>query len=189
MIRSCLIVSSLAFLLWLVPAYIAPGGEALKSGLQPGEKITTIFEPLNVTGEHAGEPYCLICENGLSPVAMIFAREASTPLLELLAKIDETTAKNRNSEMGSFAVFLNKQEGLKSQLQAAAQKRNFKHIILAIDDPTGPEGFKVSSDADITVVLYREHLVKANHSFRKGELTPAAIDKIVADLPKILSKP
>jgi len=30
--------------------------------------------------------------------------------------------------------------------------------------------------------------VQANHAFRAGELTDEAIDKIVADLPKILQK-
>ena len=70
----------------------------------------------------------------------------------------------------------------------AAQKRNFKHVVLSIDAPAGPEGFKVAADADLTVVLYKEHDVKANHAFRKGELTAAACAKIIADLPKILTK-
>ena len=35
---------------------------------------------------------------------------------------------------------------------------------------------------------YREHDVKANHAFRRGELTTQAADKILADLPKILTK-
>jgi hypothetical protein len=30
--------------------------------------------------------------------------------------------------------------------------------------------------------------VKANHAFKKGELTEKGIDKILADLPKILPK-
>jgi hypothetical protein len=38
------------------------------------------------------------------------------------------------------------------------------------------------------VVLYREHLVKANHAFRKGELDAKAIEKIVGDIPKIVEK-
>jgi hypothetical protein len=38
----------------------------------------------------------------------------------------------------------------------------------------------------VTVVLYREHEVKANHAFRPGELTPDACQAILADLPKIV---
>ena len=179
------------FALAAMPALLFCGGwliaaEPVKSGLQPGEKITTIFEPLNVTGEHAGEPYCLICENGLAPVAMLFAREVNEELLSLLGKIDAATAKNRDKQMGSFVVFLSEKQDLRQQLVDAAKRRGFKHIVLSIDSPAGPEGFKVSGDADLTVVLYREHDVKANHAFRKGELNAAAAEKVLADLPIIL---
>jgi len=174
----------------LLLAIAAPlsAAEPLKSGLQPGEKITTIFEPLNITGEHAGEPYCLICENGLSPVAMLFAREVNEPLLNLLGKLDEVTAKNRDQEMGSFVVFLNETDALRQQLAAAAKQRGLKRIVLCAYAPAGPDGFHVAADADLTVVLYREHEVKANHAFRRGELTATASENILADLPKILTK-
>jgi hypothetical protein len=187
MVRKFVVLVCGCSLLGMIVSQTASAGEPIKSGLQPGEKITTIFEPINVTGEHAGEPYCLICENGLSPVAMLFARDVSEPLLKLLSKLDEATGKNRDKQMGSFVVFLSNQEGLQEQLQAAAKKRGLKHIVLSIDQPAGPEGFSVSKDADVTVVLYHDHLVKANHAFRPGELTDQASDKLLADLPKILA--
>jgi hypothetical protein len=174
---------------WMIlvsaPAFAA---EPLKSGLQAGEKITNIFEPLNVTGPFAGEPHCLVCENGLNPVAMIFAREVNEPLVKLLAKIDKATEKNRDVELGSFVVFLSEKEGLKEQLENVAKKQGFKQIILSTFDPAGPEDFKVAKDSDVTVVLYREHLVKANHAFRKGELNDQAVEKIIGDLPKIVGE-
>jgi hypothetical protein len=162
--------------------------ERLKSSLQAGEKITTIFEPVNITGEHAGEPYCLICENGLAPVAMLFAREVNEPLLKLLAKLDEAAVRHRDQELGSFVVFLSDEAELPKQLAAAAKQRGFQRIVLSTYSPAGPDGFHVAKDADLTVVLYREHDVKANHAFRRGELTESASDKILADLPKILTK-
>jgi hypothetical protein len=185
MLRST--ATSASFIL-LTIATSLPAAEPLKSGLQPGEKITTIFEPLNITGDHAGEPYCLICENGLSPVAMLFARDVSEPLLDLLGKLDEATAKNRDQEMGSFVVFLSESDALRQELAAAAKKRGLKRIVLSSYAPASPEGFHVAAEADLTVVLYREHEVKANHAFRHGELTAAATEKIIADLPKILTK-
>src|SRR5262245_46691952 len=102
------------------PLVPVPAAEQVKSGLQPGEKITTIFEPVNVTGEHAGEPYCLICENGLSPVAMVFAREVNEPLLKLIAKLDDATVKHRDKELGSFVVLLNESDAVREQLAKAA---------------------------------------------------------------------
>ena len=80
----------------------ALGAEPLQSGLQAGEKITAIFEPLNVTGEFAGQPHCLVCENSVNPVAMVFARDATEPVLKLVAQLDKATAKHKrclSSEM------------------------------------------------------------------------------------------
>jgi hypothetical protein len=172
-----------------VLAVAAPAAEPFQSSLQPGEKITTIFEPLNVTGEHAGEPYCLICENGLAPVAMLFARELNEPLLKLLTRLDRQTAQNRRQQLGSFVVFLNDKPGLPAELQAAARKAALQHTVLSIDKPSGPDGFNVAPEADLTVVLYRDHVVQANHAFRRGELNDRAVDKVLADLPKILAAP
>jgi hypothetical protein len=167
-------------------AGLATAVEPVKSGLQPGEKITSIFEPVNVTGEFAGQPHCLVCENGASPVAMIFAREASEPLMKLAARLDAATVKNIDKSMGSFVVFLSEAEGLDQRLAAAAKKHQLKRIVLAIDKPAGPDGFEVAADADVTVVLYHDYNVKANHAFRKGELNDKAIEKIAADVAKII---
>jgi hypothetical protein len=162
--------------------------EPLRSGLQTGEMVTNIFSPLNVNGEHAGEPHCLVCENGISPVAMIFAREPSERLTKLLSKINAATASNKSLQMGSFAVFLNDRDKISEDVREVAQKNKFQNIVLATMEATGPEGFEVAKDADVTVVLYRDFAVQANHAFRAGELTDEAVEKVVADLPKILQQ-
>jgi len=252
---------------------ISRGAEPCKSGLQPGDKITTIFEPLNVTGEHAGEPHCLICEYGLDPVVMMFAREIDEPALRLISKIDTFIQKDREErsksrllgmdeekslhgalfvadqrvrsaekslqsarvlaekkivtaaqvksteddlsaaekqrdeaqtalekyresrkkealyrDLNAFVVFLSDDVNLPEKLKAGATERGVKHVVLSVDRPAGPEGFHISPDAELTVVLYREHEVKANHAFRPGELTDQAVEKVLADLPKVLAR-
>lgn len=162
--------------------------EPFKSGPQPGTDLGESFEPLNVTGAHAGDRHCLVCENGLNPVVMIFAREPSDALMALLRRVDAATTEHRAAGLGSFVVFLSDKEGLDQQLVAAAKKNAFKQVILSIDVPEGPDGYKVAKEADVTVVLYVHHFVKASHAFRPGQLTDNAIDEIMADLPKILSK-
>jgi hypothetical protein len=164
----------------------APAEERFQSGLQVGEELSATFEPLNVTGPHAGELHCLVCEYGASPVVMVFARELSGPLTRLLAQIDAAAARHRQQELAGFVVFLTSDERLPDELEAAAKKQGLKHVVLSIFDPAGPEGFKVAKDADVTVVLYENHRVKANHAFQKGELTDEAVGRILADLPKIL---
>jgi hypothetical protein len=117
---------------------------------------------------------------------MIFAREVSDPLTSLVKKIDAATAQHSDCSMGSFVVFCSDQEGLDKQLKDLADKQGFKKCVLTIDNPSGPTKYKVSQDADITVVLYQKQQVKANYAFKKGELKDADIEKIVGDVAKIL---
>lgn len=159
--------------------------EDLKSGPQTGDKVPGPFHPLNVTGEHKGEKYCLFCSNGENPVAMVFARESSDALAKLVKKIDEATLKNKDKEMGSFVVFLSDADGLDKKLAEMASKAKIEKTVLSIDNPAGPDKYKVAADADITVVLYVDRKVKANYAFKKGELKDADIEKVLADVSKI----
>jgi hypothetical protein len=163
--------------------------DGLKSGPQVGDKVPGPFHPTNVTGKFAGEKHCLFCENGTAPVAMIFARQVSPGLTQLIRQIDAATAKNRKARMGSFVVFLSDDEKLPDQLKELANKENIKSTVLSIDNPAGPQKYHVSKQADVTVVLYDDHTVRANHAYRSGELTPQAVQQIVAELPKILQPP
>ncbi len=82
-------------------------GDPLVSGPQPGQKVPGPVFPLHVTGPDAGQQVCLYCKNGVNPVAMIFARELTPAVAELLTRIDAATVANQKADMGSFAVFLN----------------------------------------------------------------------------------
>jgi len=117
---------------------------------------------------------------------MIFAREISDPLTSLVKKIDAATAKNSSCRMGSFVVFCNDDESLEKKLKALAEKSKLKQTVLTLDNPSGPSGYNVAKDADVTVVLYVEKTVKANYAFKKGEFKAKDVDKIMADLSKIL---
>lgn len=161
-------------------------GGALKSGPQVGRDVPGPFHPLNVTGDKAGKKNCLYCSNGGNPVAVVFAREATPAVAKLLKQLDEATVKNGKAEMGAYAVFCSDKDGLDKSLTTLATEQKLTKLILSIDNPAGPEKYAISKDADVTVVLYTEFQVKANHSFRKGELTDAAITKVVADVTKIV---
>jgi hypothetical protein len=117
---------------------------------------------------------------------VIFAREINGPVTSLVKKIDAATAKNSSSRMASFAVFLSDQEGLDKKLKDLADKEKVKKTALTIDNPAGPESYKIAKDADVTVLLYVKKNVKANYAFKKGELKDNDIEKIVTDLSKIL---
>jgi hypothetical protein len=117
---------------------------------------------------------------------MIFAREVSDNLTGLVKKIDAATAKNSDCRMGSFVVFLNDDESLEGKLKEMAKKEGIEKTVLATDNPAGPQGYNIPKDADVTVILYNKRKVVANHAFRKGELKNEEVEKVVADLKKIL---
>jgi hypothetical protein len=161
------------------------GAEPVKSGPQVGDKVPGPFHPLNINGEMEGKKHCLICENGQNPVAMIFARDVDDNLVSLIKKIDDATATNSDCKMGSFVVFLSDDKDLEGKLKEVASKNGLKKLVLSIDNPAGPKGYNVAEGADVTVVLYKERKVEANHSFGKGNLDSKAIDTIVEDIKKI----
>jgi hypothetical protein len=174
-----------------VAALVATGvlaADALQSGPPTGKTIPGPFHPLNVTGDQAGQKFCQVWKNGNNPVAMIFAREVSDPLTSLVKKIDAETIKHKSERMGSFVVFLSDDEGLQNKLKSLAEKQGLKQTVLTIDNPAGPKGYNVAKDADVTVVLYDRRTVKANYAFKKGGLNDKAIERIIADIPKIVPK-
>lgn len=160
---------------------------AEKSGPQAGEEVPGPFTPLNINGSKAGEKHCLYCENGKNPVVMVFARNPDCPVTQkLLKKIDEATAKNSGADMGSFVVFCTDESSAEGKLKKLAEAEKYKKLVLSIDSPAGPGKYKVSKDADLTVVFYKDRMVAANHAFKAGELKEENIDKLLGDVSKIV---
>jgi hypothetical protein len=159
----------------------------IKSGPQAGKDVPGPFHPLNVNGESAGKKACLYCKHGESPVAMVFAR---TPECEgtqkLIKKLEEVTAANSKAEMGSFVVFLSDSDKTEAALKKFADEAKLKNVVLAVDNPAGPDKYEVAKDADLTIVLYTDRVVKVNKTFAKGKITDADIDAIVKDVSTIL---
>jgi hypothetical protein len=171
----------------LIVLLAASGVLAIESGPAVGKRIPGSFRPMNVTGDSAGKRNCLVCQNGENPVAMVFARELSDPVIQLIKKLDAESVKNAKKQMGSFVVFLSDDESLCDKLKALAEKEDLKECLLAMDAVSGPQGFNIAKEADVTVILYEKQIVRANHAFKKGELDEKAIASIVKDVAKILN--
>jgi hypothetical protein len=118
---------------------------------------------------------------------VVFAKEADAGLTSLVKKIETAVEKNKSANLCSFVVLTSDAKGLEEKLKKLAETEKITHTILTIDNPAGPEDMKLSKDADVTVVLYVSKKVKASHGF-KGGLTAKEIDKVLADLPKIVSE-
>jgi hypothetical protein len=174
----------------VVAVTLAAGGliaGELKSGPQAGSKVPGPFHPLNVTGEDAGKKACLYCKAGDAPVVAIFARNAEDAnLKKLIAAIDAATEKNSKADMNSFVVFLSADDKLEGKLKKMAEEAKLKKVVLSIEAPEGPAKYNIAKDADVTVLLYTDHTVKANYAFEKGKLTDKDVAAVVADVTKIL---
>ena len=106
-------------------------------------------------------------------------RGTSDSLTSLVKKID--SAKGINS----FVIFMSDDEKIKDAAVKLADTEKIKNTIFAIDNASGPQGYKIHKDAEITVMLYTGGEVKANHAYRKAEFDAKAVEAIVKDLPKI----
>ena len=159
----------------------------VKSGPQPGERMPGSFRPLHITGPDAGKRVCLYCKYAARPVALVFARELTPAVADLLARIDAATTARRDAGLASFTVFLGNTDKLTGPVKQLAASHNIRQNILTVDE-SAPERYGIAADAAVTVILYRRHKVAANHAFRTGELDAGGTAAVLADLDQMLSR-
>jgi len=110
-------------------------------------------------------------------------------LAGLVKKIDALVEKNKGQQMKSFVVLLTDDpDGAEKELQAFAKKHGISNIPLTFfEGVAGPPNYKISKDAEVTVMLWRNLKVAANHSYAKGALTSKTSQKVVDSTSKILN--
>ena len=117
----------------------------------------------------------------------VFARKTSEPLASLVKQIDEKIAEN--GQLKSFVVvYGGEPDKTRDALMKLATDNSIKNVPLTMYGETGgPPDYKLSRNADITVLMWNHHRVKVNHAY-KGELTEKDIGAVVADIPKVLAR-
>ncbi len=107
----------------------------------------------------------------------------------LVKAVDEKIAENAN--LKAFVVRLTDADGEEETVKALrdlAEEQGIDQVPLTLmDSPAGPPSYKIAEDAEVTVLLWRFAELKAKHSFGPGELTEDDIERVLADLPKILA--
>jgi hypothetical protein len=180
---------TLTALLLSVASLSFAGEKKLVSGPQAGTDMPGAFYPKNVTGPFAGKAHCLYCEFGACPVVMVFARNTASPGLDkLLKEVDAVTARHQNLNMGFCVIVLSAKDDLEKDLVKLAREYKLKNTILAMDHPAGPLDYKLAREADLTVLIYDELSIHANHAFRAGQLDDKGVSTILADVNKMLKK-
>lgn len=74
------------------------------------------------------------------------------------------------------------------KLEEIAKKHKIKAVPLTMfDGVAGPAKYKISKDAETTVLLWKGLSVKANHAFAKGKFKKENTAAVLKDLDKILN--
>jgi hypothetical protein len=109
-------------------------------------------------------------------------------LTSLVKELNAAVIANKDKNLASFTVVITEDaDKTEDQLKALAKDGNIDKVPLTIfEGKAGPPAYKISKDAEVTVLMWRDLKVRANHAFGKGQLNKEAIKKIVDDTSKIL---
>ncbi len=120
---------------------------------------------------------------------MVFARKTNDALASLVKQIENVIKENMDQKVASFVNILGEDEqATRKAARRFAEEHDVSDVAIVVprDHENGPPSFKISPDAEVTVMLYRNTTVKANHSTGPDGLTDKRIAAIVADTAKIL---
>ncbi|WP_169977562.1 hypothetical protein [Tautonia rosea] len=94
--------------------------------------------------------------------------------------------------LNAFVVHLtdpeNEAEAVSNLREMAAKGGIAKIPLTLMENPDGPPAYRIAEDAEVTILIYRFFDVRAKQVFGPGELTEADIDRVLADLSKVLGE-
>jgi hypothetical protein len=171
----------------LAIAGAAFAADALKSGLPVGEEVPA-FNVRDITGPSKGKTLCYRCQYSDRPVVAVFTRELTPTVKDLVKKIDGQVGENKDKKMAAFVVVLTEDpDAIEPKLEALAKDSKLSNTPLTIvEGVTGPPEYKLSKDAEVTVMMWVESEVKVNQSFAKGKLDKKAVASLLEETKKIL---
>jgi hypothetical protein len=173
----------LSVLLLLVP--LPPPDTPVQSGKPVGETVP-YFHPLSVTGKWAGQKANLLGQFGAAPAVFVFVRGCGGRTLDLIKRLEADM--DRYERLFVAVIVLTDDESAADRLKALAAKQKLERVILALDAPAGPLGWMIAKEAEVTVLLCRTRVVRANFAFRQGELETEALDKIERAVYQLVKK-
>ena len=167
----------------------ATAAEPLVSGLKSGQRPGP-YAAIVCTGPERGKAHCFICEAADRPIAIVLARKMSDPLGKLVQGFDKALQTEKQSELRSWVTFLyDDQTAVDAEVVKWGKTHGIRNVPLAVfEDPDGPPAYRISKDAEVTVLLSVKQKVVKNFSFRAGELTEAKVQTVLQALPEITGK-
>lgn len=175
----------------MIAAVVLAGGIAVaadvQSGLPKGEFVPA-FTVTDITGPSKGKDLCYRCQYGNRPVVSIFAREVTPEVAALAKAVDAKVTENKDARMAGFLVLLSDApDKAATKLEETAAKEQIKNVPLTtFESAKGPNGYKISGDAEVTVIMWVDSEVTVSKGFAKGQLNKESIDQLIASTKTIL---
>ena len=173
------------FLFCSTAVFAADNQVQVNSGLRPGDTAGAFYIE-DITGPRKGSSLCYACAFGKRAVVNIQTTKITAELAKAIKKLDglvDSADSRKPDSKHAFVVYLTEDpDAAAEELETLARKLDLKHIPLTIyDELTGPRSYKISEEAEVTVMMWDQTKVKYNHAFAPGQLDEAAVEKIVRD--------
>jgi len=161
---------------------VAPAFAELESGPKAGADVAP-FHVMDVTGKFKGTEVCYRCKYGDAAVVAIFAREINDKVEKACKELN--SQMNANKDLKGFFVYISDDEKAKDKLQEIAKKNDLKTLPLTVfKGKEGPEGYKISEKAGVTVVAWKESTVKLTKAYEPGKFCDQCCKGVVASFVK-----
>jgi len=165
----------------------ASAADPCVSGLQPGQRPGPYASLVSV-GPQRGESFCFICDTAEHPAVIVFARSLGEPLGKLAAGLDKAVADDKASDLRAWVTLLSDDQ---TTLDPKAVEWGKKYALHAVpvsvfENLDGPPSYRLSRDADVTVILFVNRKVVANFAYRQGEFNDDRVADVLKALPTIL---
>jgi serine protease Do len=129
---------------------------------------------------------------GPHPNVLIFARELSDPLADLVRRVDEV-ARDKTAHVDSFLVLLGEgkeldaraRDEMEGKLKGFVEKHKLQNTTVSAEPAARVESFRVSKLSDITLMISANGVARGWHTFKTADFKAETAERALADLRKI----
>ncbi len=110
-----------------------------------------------------------------------------TSLVKQIDSLVGSAADRKAPNKAFFVLITDDPDAATSQLESLAQKEAIRNIPLTVfDGVSGPRGYNIAKDAEVTIMMWKKGTVQVNRSFRKGALDENAVEQILAEAKRFV---
>ncbi len=115
---------------------------------------------------------------------MLFTRKPDAALASLAKQLDKKVALQDDQQLAVFVNFLGEDsEDLKTTATLFGDVNQIANIplVVPVEHADGPQNLQLNPEAQLTVLIYRDQKMVANHAVGPGGLSKKKIAQILAD--------